>query len=120
MTIQFIPPGYHTITPYLVVEGLVRRVNPTPVRPSRTMVFSPTLGFVDLEQTDKLLWQTYHIEEAARKRPHGWVDPPSASILSIYAVVYGEMAPLYAQAGDTVKALRAAEMARAVQANLPR
>ena len=22
MTVQFIPPGYHTITPYLIVSGL--------------------------------------------------------------------------------------------------
>jgi hypothetical protein len=108
------------LMPYMVTEGLVRRVNPTPVRPSRTMVFSPDIGFVDLEQTDKLLWNVYHVEEAARQRPRGWVDPPSASILSIYALVYGRVAPLYLQAGDSVKAMRAAELTQGIQANLPR
>ena len=61
----------------------------------------------------------YHIDEAARVRPRGWVDPPSASILSIYAVIYGNMAAVYQQAGDTAKARKASDLARAVQANLP-
>jgi VanZ family protein len=106
------------LDPYLITEGLVRRLNPAPVRPDRNIVFTPGLGFVDLDQTDQLLWNVYHVEEAARLRPRGWVDPPSASILSIYAVVYGNTAELYAQAGDSVKARRAAELAERVQANL--
>jgi len=119
-TTASVPDRTFGLMPYLVTEGLVRRVNPTPVRPSRTMVFSPDIGFVDLEQTDKLLWNVYHVEEAARARPRGWVDPPSASILSIYALVYGRVAPLYLQAGDSVKAVRAAELTQGIQANMPR
>jgi hypothetical protein len=119
-TTATVPDRTFGLTQYMVTEGLVRRVNATPVRPSRTMVFSPDIGFVDLEQTDKLLWNVYHVEEAARPRPRGWVDPPSASILSIYALVYGRVAPLYLQAGDSVKAMRAAELTQGIQANLPR
>ena len=107
------------LTAYLVSEGLVRRVNPTPVRPSRNIILSPGLGYVDMAQSDRLMWGVYHIDEAARVRPRGWVDPPSASILSIYEVIYGQMSGLYLQAGDTVKAARSAAMARAVAANLP-
>ena len=106
------------LRPYLVTEGLVRRVNPAPVKPSKSIVFTPSLGFVDLEQTDRLLWNAYHVDEAARVRPRGWVDPPSASILSIYAVIYGNMAQLYMQAGDTVKANRCEQLTQDVQANL--
>jgi hypothetical protein len=105
--------------PYLVTEGLVRRLNPTPVRPTHDIVSSGGLGYVDVAQTDQLLWKVYHIDEAARVRPRGWVDPPSASILSIYAVIYGNMAAVYQQAGDTVKMRKASDLARAVQANLP-
>src|ERR1041385_1762329 len=107
------------LSAYLVTEGLVRRLNPTPVRPTRDIVLSPGLGFVDVAQTDRLLWQAYHADEAARIRPRAWVDKPSASILSIYAVIYGNMSPLYAQLGDTVKARHAGSVAQAGQANLP-
>ena len=107
------------LAPYLVSEGLVRRVNPTPVKPGGDIILSPALGYVDVAQSDRLLWQQYHIDEAARVRPRGWVDPPSASILSIYAVIYGNMAAVYQQAGDTTKARKASDLARAVQANLP-
>ena len=107
------------LTPYLVSEGLVRRVNPTPVRASRDILLSQGLGYVDVPQSDRLMWGVYHIAEAARLRPRGWVDPPSASILSIYAVIYGQMSGIYLQVGDSVKAARSAELARAVQANLP-
>ncbi len=107
------------LTAYLVSEGLVRRVNPTPVHPSRDIILSPGLGYVDMAQSDRLMWGVYHIDEAARVRPRGWVDPPSASILSIYEVIYGQMSGLYLQAGDTVKAARSAALARAVAANLP-
>ncbi|HEU4570110.1 MAG TPA: DUF2723 domain-containing protein [Gemmatimonadales bacterium] len=108
------------LTAYLVSEGLVRRVNPTPVRPTRTLFATPTMGYVDVEQTDRLLWNSYHWEEASRRRPRGWVDPPSASILTIYAAVYGSMAQIYEQAGDSVKAGRAAAVADGVQQNMPR
>jgi len=107
------------LTPYLVSEGLVRRLNPTPVHPTRNIILSPGLGYVDMAQSDRLMWSVYHIDEAARVRPRGWVDPPSASILSIYEVIYGQMSGLYLQAGDSVKAARSAAMARAVAANLP-
>ena len=107
------------LTQYLVSEGLVRRVNPAPVRPTREIILSQGLGFVDVGQSDRLMWGVYHIDEAARPRPRGWVDPPSASILSIYAVIYGQMSGIYLQAGDSVKAARSAELARMVQANLP-
>ena len=107
------------LTGYLVTEGLVRRMNPTPVRPAGDIILSPGLGYVDVAQTDRLLWNQYHIAEAARVRPRGWVDPPSASILSIYAVIYGNMSAVYQQEGDTTKAHKSADLARAVQANLP-
>lgn len=103
---------------YLITEGLVRRLATAPVKPGKGIVLSPGLGYVDVEQTDRLLWNTYHAEEAARPRPRGWVDPPSASILSIYAVIYGNMAQLYLQAGDSVKANRSEQVMTGVQGNL--
>jgi hypothetical protein len=73
-----------------------------------------------MDATDHLLWDVYHYDAAARKRPRGWVDPPSASILQIYAIVYGYAAQAYAQQGDTVKAHRAEQVSEAVMAQMPR
>ncbi len=106
------------LTPYLVSEGLVRRLNPAPVKVGGDIVISRGLGYVDVAQSDRLMWNLYHFEEAGRLRPRGWVDPPSASILSIYSVIYGQMTEVYLQAGDATKAARSAQVANAVNANL--
>jgi hypothetical protein len=48
------------------------------------------------------------------------VDPPSGSILQLYAIVYGGMAPVLKEKGDSVLAARADSVAKAVQHNLNR
>jgi hypothetical protein len=112
------PDSHLGVTQYLITEGLVRRLSPTPIRASSNVLLSQSLGYVDMAQSDRLMWNVYHWQEASRLRPRGWVDPPSASILSIYEVIYGQMSTLYVQAGDQVKGTRSAEVARGVQANL--
>ncbi|HEU4763691.1 MAG TPA: DUF2723 domain-containing protein [Gemmatimonadales bacterium] len=108
------------LTPYLVTEGMVRRVNLTPVKPDQNVVWSPGIGYVDLNATDHLLWDVYHWQSAARPRPRGWVDAPSASILTIYAIVYQAMGDLYRQHGDTTKANRAEQVYQGIAAEMPR
>jgi len=106
------------LSPYLVSQGLVRKLMPNPVVASDSIVLSPSLGFLDLPRTEKLLWDVYHWPTAARDRPRGWVDRPSGSILQLYAVVYGGAARAFGNAGRKDLAARADSVARGVSKNL--
>ncbi|HEY7683452.1 MAG TPA: DUF2723 domain-containing protein [Gemmatimonadales bacterium] len=106
------------ITGHLVTEGLVRRVNPKPVEPGGDIVLNRGLGYVDTTRTRRLLFDTYNYNAASRERPRGWVDQPSASILSLYSVVYGTSSASFRAGGDTAVAVRAESVAKAVEANL--
>ena len=105
---------------YLISEGLVRKLMPAAVTANDSIVASPGFGFMNLPRTNRLLWDVYHWESAARPRPRGWVDAPSSSILQMYAIVYAGAAPAFAAAGDTVKAQRADSIARAVSGEINR
>src|SRR6476661_4209707 len=87
------------LSQYLVSQGFVRKLMPKPVVASDSIVLSPTLGYLDVPRTEKLLWDVYHWRSAARERPRGWVDQPSASILQLYSVVYGGADKTLAQRG---------------------
>ena len=71
------------LSPYLVSQGFVRKLMPTPVAASDSIVLSPGLGYVDLPRTRKLLWDVYHWKTATRDRagrlggPAVGVDPPA-------------------------------------------
>jgi hypothetical protein len=106
------------LSPYLVSQGFVRKLMPKPVVPGDSIVLSPSLGFLDLPRTEKLLWEVYNWKAAARDRPRGWVDVPSGSILQLYAVVYGGSAKAFAEAGQAELAARADSVARGVSRNL--
>ena len=62
------------LSPYLVSQGFVRKLMPTPVAPNDSIVLSPGLGYVDLPRTRTLLWDVYHWKTAtqATARPAGW------------------------------------------------
>lgn len=107
------------LTPYLVTEGMVRRVNLEPVKVEGSIAMNRGLVYMDLDRTRRLLFDTYHIDAATRLRPTGWVDRPSQSILSVlYGVIYSAAGSSFREAGDTVSALRADSVSRAVEANL--
>ena len=106
------------LSPYLVSQGFVRKLMPKPVVANDSIVLSPSLGFLDLPRTQKLLWDVYHWPAATRSRPRGWVDRPSGSILQLYSVVYGGAARAFAKAGQSALAARADSVARGVQQNL--
>jgi hypothetical protein len=112
------PDQLLSATEYLVTEGLVRRLNPTRVEPDGNIVLNRGLGYVDTLRTRELLWETYHYAAASRIRPRGWVDRPSQSILSLYSVLYGTTAPTFRAGGDSVLAVRADSVARAVDQNI--
>ncbi len=106
------------LSQYLVSQGLVRKLMSKPVVASDSIVLSPSLGYLDLPRTEKLLWDVYRWPAAARDRPRGWVDRPSGSILQLYAVVYGGAARAFASAGQSTLAARADSVARTVTKNL--
>jgi hypothetical protein len=108
------------LSPYLVSQGFVRKLMPKPVVPSDSIVLNPSLGYLDVPRTQKLLWDVYHWKSATRDRPRGWVDMPSGSILQLYAVVYGGAAKTFAAAGRKDLAARADSVANAVARNLGR
>jgi hypothetical protein len=95
---------------YLVTQGMVRQLMPQPVNPGGPIINS-TMGFVNIPLTRTLLFDVYHPDAAAHDRPLGWFDPPSASILSLYEIVYRGSAQVLLQAGDTVHATKAALIA---------
>jgi hypothetical protein len=106
------------LTPYLVSEGMVRRLNSGPVEPGGSIVFSRGMGFVDVERSRTLLWDVYRWKSAARARPRGWVDEPSRSILTLYSIIYQGMAGVFRELGDRASATRADSIATAVQQGL--
>jgi hypothetical protein len=108
------------LSPYLVSQGFVRKLMPRPVVANDSIVLNPTLGYLNLPRTEKLLWDVYHWKSAARERPRGWVDQPSGSILQLYAVVYGGASKTFAAAGQSAQAARADSVANAVTRNLNR
>jgi len=103
------------LSAYLVGQGMVRKLMPKPVAATDSIVLSAGLGYLDLPRTKRLLWEVYHWKAAARDRPFGWVDAPSSSILSLYAIVYAGTADAMRQKGDTALAARADSVAKAVQ-----
>jgi hypothetical protein len=108
------------LSAYLVTHGFVRKLMPTPVAASDSVVLSTGLGYLNLPRTKALLWDVYHWQTATRNRPRGWVDQPSGSILQLYSVVYSGAARAFEAAGDTALAARADSVSRRVSAELNR
>ena len=104
---------------YLVTQGMVRKLMTSPATTiSDSLVDNPVLGLMDYPRTENLLWNVYHWKAIARPRPRGWVDPPSASILQLYAVLYRGLAETLRSKGDMAKAAEADSIAQAIRVNL--
>ena len=106
------------LTAYLVTQGFVRKLYPDPVTPKGSVVMSAGMGWMDLERTRSLLWNAYRWQSAARPRATGWVDPPSRSILELYAVIYDGFGRTLLQQGDSIGAARADSVSAAVVKSL--
>jgi hypothetical protein len=106
------------LSAYLVTQGLVRRLNPTPIAPSDSIVLSRGFGYLDLPRSNELLWNEYRYDAAARQRPRGWVDSPSSPMLRLYRLLYSIMGETYVTRGDTTSAVRADSVAQAIERNL--
>ena len=103
--------------PYLVTEGMVRRLLPAPVAASATVRPSLVQGrYVDVPRTTRLGFEVYHAATAARPRPRGWVDRASQNSLLPYIVTYDTIAELL-QTTDPARSAQALAIARGVLAN---
>jgi hypothetical protein len=110
-------PDQLGLGPYLVTEGLVRRLRPAPVVASDAVRLSQVLGrFVDVARTTQLGFDVYHRAEAARPRRRGWVDRPSQNILLPYILTYDTIAEITRES-DPARSAEALTLARAMLAN---
>jgi hypothetical protein len=92
------------LSDFVVTQGFVRRLMPGRIEPSDSVRFIRGLGWLDLRRTEQLLFDVYHPERAARERPRGWVDQPSANILSLYYVTYGVYGEVVRSLPDSIRA----------------
>jgi len=105
------------LSPYLVGEGLVRRVASAPVAPGDSIRRVEGRGFLNIPRARALASGVYQGgETAARPRPRGWVDVPSQNSLFAYVFLYDTIA---AAVHDREPALaaRAVELRDAILAN---
>jgi hypothetical protein len=91
------------LTDFMLTQGFVRRLMPSRIEPSDTVQFIRGLGWLDLRRTEELLFDVYHPESAARHRPRGWVDQPSANILSLYYITYGVHGEVVRAMADSIR-----------------
>jgi len=110
-------PDQLGLGPYLVTEGMVRRLRPTPVVPGDTIRLSQVQGrFVDVTRTTRLAFEVYHGAEAARRRPQGWVDRPSQNILLPYILTFDTIAEV-TRDSNPARSREALALATAMLAN---
>nr|MBP6444855.1 hypothetical protein [Gemmatimonadales bacterium] len=107
------------LRPYLLSQGMVRQVMPRPITEGGAIRMTQNFSWVDVARTRALLFGVYHPEAAARERPAGWVDEPSASILGLYYLVYGGGAEAFRQLGDSVTAAKADSLTVRMRKSLP-
>jgi hypothetical protein len=73
---------------HMLGAGFVRKVMPSPVVATDSIVALQGLGWTDLARARRLLFETYNPGAATRTRPFGWIDTPSENILTLYVVSY--------------------------------
>ena len=75
--------GQLGLQPYLLTQGLARKLLPTIPSPSRDTLIIPGEGFVDVQRT-RALWDSVYLGHDAVIRRDDWVDRPSSGIPYLY------------------------------------
>jgi len=104
------------LTSRLEGHGFARALRPYELVQSDSIKAIQSLGYVNLPRTNRLLFEVYHADAAARERPRGWVDEPSKGILDLYGLTYYTIAEELQQS-DRVLSARAQQIAQAVFRN---
>jgi hypothetical protein len=76
------------LSPFVLGQGFVLRVSPDSIVGGADTVPVRGFGWLDLARSERLLFDVYHPESAARDRPRGWPDPPSQNILALYYTTF--------------------------------
>jgi hypothetical protein len=71
--------------PYLLTQGLARKVAEQPVAPGRDTVFVRGEGFVDVPRSARLWREVFQANRSLAAR-NGWVDEPSIGIPDLYVI----------------------------------
>ncbi len=74
--------------PYLLGQGLVRKLMPEPITETEDIKLVSQLGWLDLGSSETLLFDVYRHDSVTRDRPYGWIDEPSETILTLYFIIY--------------------------------
>jgi hypothetical protein len=101
------------IEPYLLTQGLARRVLLNIPASSKDTLLVPGEGFVDVQRTNDL-WNSVFKGQAAFVAKNGWVDKPSVGIPALYVQTGFMVYDMLQTTGDRSGAQKALEQARQV------
>ncbi|MEO6209828.1 MAG: DUF2723 domain-containing protein [Gemmatimonadaceae bacterium] len=96
---------------YLLMQGLARKLLPTPPVPGKDTVLLQGEGFVDVTRTHDL-WHNDFTGPAAVIKRGLWVDKASVGIPYIYITTAVDLADIAAQRGDSAESRKLMETAR--------
>ncbi len=99
--------------PYVVTQGLARRVVADVPAPGKDTVLVPGEGFLDLPRT-RALWDSVFVGPEAMIKRDGWPDKPSVGIPALYIQTGFLLADVLQSSGQTEAARRAMDRARGV------
>jgi hypothetical protein len=105
--------GQLGLQPYLLTQGLGRKLMPTIATPSRDTLIIPGEGFVDLKRT-QALWDSVYIGDDAVIRRGDWIDKPSSGIPYLYVSTGWLLAEGLRSVGDQKNSERIIKNAEAV------
>ena len=99
--------------PYMITQGLARRVVQNIPSPGRDTLLVPGEGFLDLPRT-RALWDSVFTGPESMVRRGGWPDKPSIGIPALYIQTGFLLSDVLHTLGDTAGARKALARARAV------
>jgi hypothetical protein len=91
-------PAQLGLAPYMVVQGLARRINESPVVAGPNVVLVQGEGYVDVARSAALWRDTYEANRSLAAR-NGWVDDASVGIPDLYVITGLTISEALANAG---------------------
>jgi hypothetical protein len=105
--------GQLGLADHALTQGLVRRIVPGAITPTRGVLPVQGGGWLDVARTDAL-WSRQYEGPAALVRRGGWIDRASVSIPYGYLLTGAELADALRMHGDTARARRVTDEVRGV------
>jgi hypothetical protein len=101
------------LEPYLITQGLARKVLKYVPAMDSTVILVPQEGFVDVART-KALWQDVFQGPEAFGRKKGWPDKPSVGIPALYVSTGFMVYDILTTVGDTAGGAKALEQSKQI------